>query len=479
MAAGTATGHAVEYDQMNTAITNATSGLGNALHAPVQNLAAAKSIVSGGRTDKMLMNIEDLGLYRFDAESVIASNDAGVIRPTDIASDASAGRWIQLASSLNDHNLLNGKQGGLANEYYHLSAAELAKLTTGFNAAALAAAPAETVATIGTIINGSTTDATPVDADLMPMLDSTAGNVLKKLTLLTLKAYFALGFTAENTANKDASNGYVGLTLFKINFKNVLGTFTSFFTNANTASRTYTYQDRSGTIADDTDITSAKARANHTGTQLAATISDLATAVSSAAPAETTQTIGTLIAVTAAAKATPVDADNFGFSDSAATNILKKFTWANLYAALFGKISGDVTVSSTGVSAIGAAKVTSAMMVNMGANTVKGSVAGGVPTDLTVAQMKTMLGLTVANQSTRVYRAVPATGAVDGANKSFGFTGVTGISGSEEVFVNGILQNVGAGNDYTISYASPMTITFVVAPLSTAFADVILVNYSV
>jgi hypothetical protein len=56
------------------------------------------------------------------------------------------------------------------------------------------------------------------------------------------------------TSAEDASGGYVGLTLFKINFKNVLNTFTSYFTNSNTASRTYTFQDRNGTIADDTDL---------------------------------------------------------------------------------------------------------------------------------------------------------------------------------------------------------------------------------
>ena len=58
----------------------------------------------------------------------------------------------------------------------------------------------------------------------------------------------------EKVANKDATGGYAGLTLFKINFKNVLNTFTSFFTNSNTAARTYTFQDRNGTIADDTDL---------------------------------------------------------------------------------------------------------------------------------------------------------------------------------------------------------------------------------
>ena len=59
---------------------------------------------------------------------------------------------------------------------------------------------------------------------------------------------------AEVLSNKDASGGYTGLTLFKINFKNALNTFTSFFTNANTAARTYTLQDRDGTIADGTDL---------------------------------------------------------------------------------------------------------------------------------------------------------------------------------------------------------------------------------
>lgn len=58
----------------------------------------------------------------------------------------------------------------------------------------------------------------------------------------------------QDTSGKDANGGYAGLTLFKINFKNVLNTFTSFFTNSNTASRAYTFQDRDGIIADDTDL---------------------------------------------------------------------------------------------------------------------------------------------------------------------------------------------------------------------------------
>lgn len=54
--------------------------------------------------------------------------------------------------------------------------------------------------------------------------------------------------------DKDGSGGIPGLTAFKINFMSVLGTIKSFFTNANTVARTYTFQNRDGTIADLADI---------------------------------------------------------------------------------------------------------------------------------------------------------------------------------------------------------------------------------
>jgi hypothetical protein len=67
-------------------------------------------------------------------------------------------------------------------------------------------------------------------------------------------AIIVKGGNAEATANKDATGGYAGLTLFKLNLKNAANTFTNFFTNATTAARTWTMQDRNGTIADDTDL---------------------------------------------------------------------------------------------------------------------------------------------------------------------------------------------------------------------------------
>jgi hypothetical protein len=472
VADGTLSSDAATVGQMNTAISNATSGVGTSIHAPVADLAASKAITSAGRADKMIMLIETLGLYRFDTESVAASNDSTIIRPTDVASDASAGRWVKMSSTLTDHDLLSNILG---NGGYHLSLAERDKLT-----GVAAGADVTNATSVGSAISGATAETTPLDADKLPILDSGSSFALKNITFTVIKSflktyfdtlYAATGAT-EVTTNKDASGGYAGLTLFKINFKNAANTFTSFFTNSNTAARTYTFPDRTGTIADDTDITGAKNRANHTGTQLASTVSDFAAAALAAAPAETATTVGTLISGSAA-KATPVDADAIAISDSAASNILKKLTFANLKTYLFGLFSGDVTVNATGVTAIGTNKVTNAQLAQVATQTFKGrtTASTGNVEDLTVAQVKTMLGI-----STRVYRATPA-GTVNGSNTAFTIAALV-ISGTEEVYKNGMLMNAGAGNDYTISYGATTTITFLTAPSNTPFTDVILVNYS-
>ena len=81
-------------------------------------------------------------------------------------------------------------------------------------------------------------------------------------------------------ANKDASGGYAGLTLFKINFKNALNTFTSFFTNSNTAVRTYLFPDKSGTVAMLDDIGSGSPYTYSVAnfTELAAAVTAIGTA---------------------------------------------------------------------------------------------------------------------------------------------------------------------------------------------------------
>jgi len=68
-----------------------------------------------------------------------------------------------------------------------------------------------------------------------------------------------------------------------------------------------------------------------------------------------------------------------------------------------------------------------------------------------------------------VTRETP-TGSVNGSNTTFTLAN-TPTAGTEEVFLNGILQEPGAGNDYTISGA---TITYLTAP---ATGDRLRVNY--
>lgn len=72
-----------------------------------------------------------------------------------------------------------------------------------------------------------------------------------------------------------------------------------------------------------------RARANHTGTQPASTISDFNAAALLAAPAETVNTAGALI--NGAAAATPNDTDLVATAES---SVLKKITWANVKAFL-------------------------------------------------------------------------------------------------------------------------------------------------
>lgn len=58
----------------------------------------------------------------------------------------------------------------------------------------------------------------------------------------------------QSKSEKDAGNGYAGLTGFSVNLWNAAGTFKSTIGNVNLAGRTYLLQDRDGTLADSTDL---------------------------------------------------------------------------------------------------------------------------------------------------------------------------------------------------------------------------------
>jgi len=79
-----------------------------------------------------------------------------------------------------------------------------------------------------------------VATDAVPL--QSIGDVSYWTYLSTITSYLS-------TLWKDTTGQFVGLTLFKINFKNAANTFTSFFTNSNTAARTYTFKDYDMTVA--------------------------------------------------------------------------------------------------------------------------------------------------------------------------------------------------------------------------------------
>jgi len=79
-------------------------------------------------------------------------------------------------------------------------------------------------------------------------------------------------------------------------------------------------------------------------------------------------------------------------------------------------------------------------------------------TAITWQQIPTTAGLSNTNF---VDKEIPS-GSINGSNTTFVLAN-TPVSGSEHIYLNGLLQELGGGNDYTISGGN---ITFVVAPLT-------------
>ena len=128
-----------------------------------------------------------------------------------------------------------------------------------------------------------------------------------------------------------------------------------------------------------------------------------------------------------------------------------------VFAADFGTGSGKVTEGndarlSDARTPVGTALSSAQVWVGSSGNLAAAVTLSG---DVTITNAGVA---TVANQvrlSKVVTRETPS-GTVNGSNDTFTLA-ATPVSGTESVFVNGILQDSGAGNDYTIS---GLTITF-------------------
>lgn len=134
-----------------------------------------------------------------------------------------------------------------------------------------------------------------------------------------------------------------------------------------------------------------------------------------------------------------------GFAGSVATSTTTPAI--TISTSITGLLKGNGTAVSAAASGTDYAPATS------GSGILKGNGSGGFSTATAGTDY-----LTSANYITR---ETPS-GSVNSSNTTYTLAN-TPIAGSEMVFLNGILQEPGAGNDYTISGA---TITYLAAPLT-------------
>jgi len=150
-------------------------------------------------------------------------------------------------------------------------------------------------------------------------------------------------------------------------------------------------------------------------------------------------------------------------------------------------VSGDVTIGATGVTAIGsgvivnndiksdAAIVYSKLLLSN--SIVEADLAiSNVPTDGYYLRYTTASGLTWSDvaggfvEITDIIANEVPTGLINGSNTDFDLAN-TPKSGTLQVYLNGLLQEPGSGNDYILSTDS---VTFSVAPET---GDIVLCNY--
>jgi hypothetical protein len=188
--------------------------------------------------------LDEGGVDEVSANEIRSFIDAGLTSTTNLSISGHTENSLVIESSTGtDVTLLQASRtaAGLLNAANKIKLDNLSGVNSGDQT--LTSLNAEDV-------DNKVNDFTTINSVLYPTTEAVDAYLTSQIPDLVDSALTGV----EVQTNKDATGGYVGMTLFKINFKNVLNTFTSFFTNSNTAARTYTFQDRNGTIADDTDL---------------------------------------------------------------------------------------------------------------------------------------------------------------------------------------------------------------------------------
>jgi hypothetical protein len=138
--------------------------------------------------------------------------------------------------------------------------------------------------------------------------------------------------------------------------------------------------------------------------------------------------------------------------------------------------SGTITLAGTlvvgnGGTGLATTPTNGQLLIGNGTGYTLAGITAGAGITVTNGAGSITIASTALLGTNFVTREVP-TGSVNSSNRAFTLAN-TPVAGSEEVYVNGVLQNSGSGNDYVIS---TNTITFEVAATPQT-GDVILVNY--
>jgi hypothetical protein len=281
-----------------------------------------------------------------------------------------------------------------------------------------------TAANVHTFVDSLSALSTLSDSDKIMAIDNSA-SLAKKITWANIKAtlntYFDGLYTAKNTA-------ITGATKTKVTYDSK-GLITS------------------GADATTADIASSTDKRYVTDAQL--TVIGNTSGTNSGN--ETTTTIGTLING-ATSKTTPVDADQVGLMDSAASNILKKLSWANIKATLktyfdtlYIPISSNLYITTGDQSLTGTTANTAitGLSINTVANKryafegyfrVGCSSTGGLRFSVTAPSGATLnvgfMGPAVPNSSNGIQQFINASGtqtaALANANSSLGIIKIYG-----------------------------------------------------
>lgn len=251
----------------------------------------------------------------------------------------------------------------------------------------------------------------------------------------------ALALKADNSA-KDATGGYAGLTLYKVNMRNVANTFTSFLTNGNTAARTYTFPDKDLTVAGLVDFAAPPPIGNTTPGTVAGTVI-----------AATSDSTGAILSarntVAGAGKYT-----RFSLGNDTSANIAELYTFSSTYTETASEKRGGFSVYSAGGAGLSLVSQSGNVRV----------FAGSL---VTQTALFSSTGLTVAGAVTSTSPVVSgyATGA--------GGTVTQATSKATLVTLN---KPTGQITMDSASLAATTTVSFVVSNTLVAAADSIVLN---